>query len=766
MFKVTLYKSLNVRSGEMPLRFRLRDGKKVDLALETGKMVDAKEMMAFNTDGTVQAGVSEFNAALLKEIDRYKLAMSEVYVAMCQEGVEISDDSFKAAVEEWLQKQSSSVPEEQTLVGRFRLYLEEELASGRFSKKMYRESMTLSRKLERYLVIRECAGLKPREFTAEQVVDFEKFCIDEYLYAANPKYADLYPRGYDECRYWPKQKLQEEPLRKNLVHFQTFWKDLVSFGEVEASPYDGYVPWMQEKKHKRYTEVMGDPISLTMDEFQRVIATPVPESMAPTRDAFILQVCLGLRAFDFKQLSLNNVAVSKEGIPYIYYMHKAKRLKDGEPYGLRIEIPLVRIAFDIVMRSRFDFILGCYNAPYNRKLQLLLRHCGITREVCVYNVRTGLSESLPICDVLSQSNVHRTHMDIVHESEALRGMRGNWYTSSRTMARMSEKLPLVDHFWNLNWAFGQKAFRVDENLNIIEGAPFVPYDPLVYEEQPDKLPGGRTNPYVFSELVAMPSGEGKLQDRVEVRNACKLPRARKVVAGGSQFTEFLDALEEEHRRCIQYGVMLLKILSDYQVTFVEDCKDTVYLLRSALRGYVYSTFFYLNGDTIVLLHCNLEEKHRRVKAASCEIMPVVRALRWQHVIGELPGTDYDAVLDAEFGALGTAKREVWEMRACSSYVSQALRQARIDSGLLQEELFSRWGLKDDCGNLAHAENGNRVLPYKYLYRLLDALGLKAIVVRPGLPGWNAISRTKTMDVILESIGEPVYRWHRKSPDPS
>ena len=103
------------------------------------------------------------------------------------------------------------------------------------------------------------------------------------------------------------------------------------------------------------------------------------------------------------------------------------------------------------------------------------------------------------------------------------------------------------------------------------------------------------------------------------------------------------------------------------------------------------------------------------------------------------GTDYDAVLDAEFGALGTAKREVWEMRACSSYVSQALRQARIDSGLLQEELFSRWGLKDDCGNLAHAENGNRVLPYKYLYRLLDALGLKAIVVRPGLPGWNAIS---------------------------
>ena len=39
MIKVTLYKGVNVRSGETQLRFRLRDGKDVDLALESGKMV-------------------------------------------------------------------------------------------------------------------------------------------------------------------------------------------------------------------------------------------------------------------------------------------------------------------------------------------------------------------------------------------------------------------------------------------------------------------------------------------------------------------------------------------------------------------------------------------------------------------------------------------------------------------------------------------------------------------------------------------------------
>ena len=76
------------------------------------------------------------------------------------------------------------------------------------------------------------------------------------------------------------------------------------------------------------------------------------------------------------------------------------------------------------------------------------------------------------------------------------------------------------------------------------------------------------------------------------------------------------------------------------------------------------------------------------------------------------------------------------MRACCAYVSRTLRQARIDADLQQEELYSEGGLKDDCGALAHAENGTSVLPFKYLFRHLDGLGLKAVVVRPGLIDWN------------------------------
>ncbi len=62
MFKVTLYKSMNVRTGEVPLRFRLREDKDVDLALETGIMVPAVDLQAFGSDGAVRPGLIDWNS--------------------------------------------------------------------------------------------------------------------------------------------------------------------------------------------------------------------------------------------------------------------------------------------------------------------------------------------------------------------------------------------------------------------------------------------------------------------------------------------------------------------------------------------------------------------------------------------------------------------------------------------------------------------------------------------------------------------------------
>ena len=71
MLSVILYKFLNARSGEVPLRFRLRDGDTVDIIYEPGQMVSARDLMAFTQEGEVRERTTSYNVALRKEIAHF-----------------------------------------------------------------------------------------------------------------------------------------------------------------------------------------------------------------------------------------------------------------------------------------------------------------------------------------------------------------------------------------------------------------------------------------------------------------------------------------------------------------------------------------------------------------------------------------------------------------------------------------------------------------------------------------------------------------------
>lgn len=40
-------------------------------------------------------------------------------------------------------------------------------------------------------------------------------------------------------------------------------------------------------------------------------------------------------------------------------------------------------------------------------------------------------------------------------------------------------------------------------------------------------------------------------------------------------------------------------------------------------------------------------------------------------------------------------------------------------------------------------------------------GMRAVVVRPSLDGWNALSCSITLEKLREDAGEKVYRWRKK-----
>ena len=236
MIKVSLVKSVNVRSGQVPLRFRLKDGADVDLVIDSGRMVDVGDLALFTVDGKARGRLHEYDPQVKRYVDRYISVMPAVYLELVQSGVEVDEAVFQSAVDKRLGEEPLPELVSSALVERFRSYLDEELSVGRISEKIHRESMTLSRKLERFLAIREFGQLEVSEFTGPMLVEFEKFCIDEYLYASNPKYLHLYPRDYEGSRLWPKHKMNERVLAKMLIRFQTFWNDLVLFGEIERSP--------------------------------------------------------------------------------------------------------------------------------------------------------------------------------------------------------------------------------------------------------------------------------------------------------------------------------------------------------------------------------------------------------------------------------------------------------------------------------------------------------------------------------------------------
>lgn len=88
------------------------------------------------------------------------------------------------------------------------------------------------------------------------------------------------------------------------------------------------------------------------------------------------------------------------------------------------------------------------------------------------------------------------------------------------------------------------------------------------------------------------------------------------------------------------------------------------------------------------------------------------------------------------------------------YESQTLCQARIDSRLMQEELFAKWGSKMIAATWFTQRMGTWYCP-------INISTITWTVVRPGLIEWNLISRSHTLEQMLEEIGELVYRWKRK-----
>lgn len=90
--------------------------------------------------------------------------------------------------------------------------------------------------------------------------------------------------------------------------------------------------------------------------------------------------------------------------------------------------------------------------------------------------------------------------------------------------------------------------------------------------------------------------------------------------------------------------------------------------------------------------------------------------------------DYDVVLDAKFGKVGTPERAKAEEAAFSFYSGQILQDARKEAKVTQEELARRTNTTKSY--ISKIENGVVTPSVGVFYRLINALGLRVEVVKP------------------------------------
>lgn len=453
-------------SESMRVRFRLRDGREVDLYHKSGITTTPAVLAKFNPDGTLKPKVTNVDPDLVDEMATEIAAMRQAYRKMLADGLPVSGkgsaDVFEALVNRQLHPgEGDGIKGKESLLQRLRRYIDEAQRDGLFGTRRSKGYNSLFGKMERFLTINGRREMIPARFDDEMLMGFRQFVFDEYLYTS--KWPGLYT-GISE-RNTPTRQLTSNTVAMYMKALQAFFTDLENKEEVARSPFRRLG---KQRRHETIRERYSDPVYLYKDEFLKVLATDVPASLQPTKDAFLVQCAFGFRISDFQALTMDNLAVSKDGIPYIHYW--PIKTRNTQPDRHEVETPALRFAFDILMGCRCSFPLLTYvsgKSGYNAKIKDLLRVCGIDRRVTVSSADAKQNEYKRLWEVASSKICRKTHIDMLNKVQIDMYAAGLHRQGSAAVNRYT-KIELQDRFALLCAAFGQEPYKVNQSLKVIE----------------------------------------------------------------------------------------------------------------------------------------------------------------------------------------------------------------------------------------------------------------------------------------------------------
>ncbi len=462
MERITLYIRTTKTAGKIKLRFRLTEGREIQLFHKSQIEAELSDLKKFNPDGTLKSRVSIYNEELSKAVMKEVGAMREAYNQLKAENMPLTAQNFETRIDMILHpdKFNSSMGEE-TLLTRFSRYIETMRTYGTLSEGRIRDCQIVHDGLTRYLAFSKKLRCTVDEFTPVDIFSYRDFIINEY------KLVDKYPSIYNGLRgrAIPRKKMSINTAAHKLHTLQAFFSELEDNDEIVKSPFRRMT---QKRRSEALKQQYDDPIFLRQEEFLAILnARDIPEILRETRDAFMLQCALGCRVGDFQRLTMDNVAISDEGIPYVRYLPK-KTMKSQSDRKEK-KTPLMLYALEIVKRTGFKFDVLRYTAGdsgYNAKIKKLMKHCGIYRLVNDFDEATDTMKRVPLYTLASTKLARKTHVDITNKAQINMYAAGLHSIGSRAVGHYSA-LEIKDLFVLMCVAFNQPQYRVDKDLNVI-----------------------------------------------------------------------------------------------------------------------------------------------------------------------------------------------------------------------------------------------------------------------------------------------------------
>jgi len=446
------------------LRFRLRDGRGVELNHPTGEEVDVNELIRcyecsisaqmVTSDCVKKKGLRNGNTSLFSLIDEHMDAMVHVYESIKHSPALLNSKTFNERIQDYLHPAQSNFDEDtQLLENRYKNWIDRQIEDGLISKARYAHYVVSLKELHRFLVINKITSITLKEFAGSHLLKLRNFLETEYKYVG--KYPQLYVNMDD--RQKPAAPRSQNTIASKLKFYRTFFNYLWESGEIDKSPF---VAIGKNNRRTLMREHYEQPIYLRTDELQTIKDAELPMNLQEVRDCFLLHCQLGCRIEDFRNMSEDNVRLHDNGFMYVVYTPAKTKAS-----GFVVKTPILRTGAQIIKKYHFDF--ACLRnlwgtEGYNHKIKRIIELSGIDRMV-------GDREDKKLCDATSTKIARKTYITALQQVQIDQYAAGLHTRGSNVVSRYgAADEDLSNKFVLMCAAFGEQPYKTDSTFEFSE----------------------------------------------------------------------------------------------------------------------------------------------------------------------------------------------------------------------------------------------------------------------------------------------------------